>query len=77
MVAETEVARFLSTCRSLKQTGILSQASIAKYYAAEAAVRTAQKAIKIHGAAAIQQYPSAACSLMRSVYSYRVPPKFD
>lgn len=52
MVTETEVARhFVYLAGSLKDKDkpVVREASIAKYYAAEAAVRTAQKAIKIHG----------------------------
>ncbi|MDO8578278.1 MAG: acyl-CoA dehydrogenase family protein [Dehalococcoidales bacterium] len=52
MVTETEVARyFVYRAGDLKEKDrpFVREASIAKYYAAEAAVRTAQKAIKIHG----------------------------
>ena len=52
MVSETEVARyFVYRAGDLKEKGrpFLREASIAKYFAAEAAVRTTQKAIKIHG----------------------------
>ncbi len=52
MVTETEAARFLVLRTAhLKNKGmpLVREASIAKYYAAEVAVRSAQKAIKIHG----------------------------
>ncbi len=52
MVTETEVARnFIYRAGHLKDKGItfVREASIAKYFAAEVAVRAAQKAIKIHG----------------------------
>ena len=52
MVAETEVARYFVYRAGFlkdKETPFVREASIAKYYAAEAAIRTAQKAIKIHG----------------------------
>ena len=52
MVTETEVARyFVYRAGDLKhkEQPLSREASIAKYYAAEAAVRTAQKAVKIHG----------------------------
>lgn len=52
MVAETEAARwFVYRAGSLKDKGqsFVREASIAKYYAAEVAVRAAQKGIKIHG----------------------------
>lgn len=52
MVAETEAARYLVYHAGYlkdKEVPFVREASIAKYYAAEAAIRTAQKAIKIHG----------------------------
>lgn len=52
MVAETEAARwFVYRAGNLKDKGqsFVREASIAKYYAAEVAVRAAQKGIKIHG----------------------------
>ena len=52
MVVETEAARFLVyRVGHLKDKGrsIVREASIAKYYAAEVAIRAAQNAIKIHG----------------------------
>ncbi len=52
MVAETEVARYFVYRAGYlkdKEQPVVREASIAKYYAAEAAVRTTQKAIKIHG----------------------------
>ncbi len=52
MVVETEVARtFVYRAGDLKNKNarIVREASIAKYYAAEVAVRVGQKAIKIHG----------------------------
>ncbi|MBI2852574.1 MAG: acyl-CoA dehydrogenase family protein [Chloroflexi bacterium] len=51
-VAETETARwFVYRAGSMKDKGqnFVREASIAKYYAAEVAVRAAQKGIKIHG----------------------------
>ena len=53
MVAETEVARyFVYRAGHLKdkEAPFVREASIAKYYAAEVAIRTTQKAVKIHGA---------------------------
>jgi butyryl-CoA dehydrogenase len=52
MVVETEVARnYVFRAADLKDKGVpfVKEASIAKYYAAEVAIRSAQKAIKIHG----------------------------
>jgi alkylation response protein AidB-like acyl-CoA dehydrogenase len=52
MVVETEVARnYVFRAADLKNKGLpfVKEASIAKYYAAEVALRSAQKAIKIHG----------------------------
>jgi hypothetical protein len=52
MVVETETARwFVYRVGDLKSKDLpcVREASIAKYYAAEVAVRAAQKAIKIHG----------------------------
>ncbi|MDO8716568.1 MAG: acyl-CoA dehydrogenase family protein [Dehalococcoidales bacterium] len=52
MVAETEAARYLVYHAGYlkdKEAPFVREASIAKYYAAEAAIRTTQKAIKIHG----------------------------
>ena len=52
MVAETEVARwFVYRAGSLAKRNmpLIREASIAKYYAAEVAVRAARAAIKIHG----------------------------
>ena len=52
MVAETEAARyFVYRAGSLKDKGesFVREASIAKYFAAEVAVRATQKVIKIHG----------------------------
>jgi hypothetical protein len=52
MIIETEAARFLVyRVGHLKDKGrpIVREASIAKYYAAEVAIRAAQNAIKVHG----------------------------
>ncbi|PIU57260.1 MAG: acyl-CoA dehydrogenase [Chloroflexi bacterium CG07_land_8_20_14_0_80_51_10] len=52
MTVETEAARFLVyRVGDLKDKGrpIVREASIAKYYAAEVAIRAAQNAIKVHG----------------------------
>ncbi|MBM4454726.1 MAG: acyl-CoA dehydrogenase, partial [Chloroflexi bacterium] len=52
MVAETEAARsIVYRAAYLKNSGLpfIREASIAKYFAADVAVRAAQKAIKIHG----------------------------
>lgn len=52
MVVETEAARsIVYRAASLKNKGLpfVREASIAKYFAADVAVRAAQKAIKIHG----------------------------
>ena len=52
MVVETEAARsIVYRAAYLKNSGLpfVREASIAKYFAAETAVRAAQKAIKIHG----------------------------
>jgi alkylation response protein AidB-like acyl-CoA dehydrogenase len=52
MVVETEVARnYVYRAADLKNKGLpfVKEASIAKYYAAEVAIRAAQKAIKVHG----------------------------
>lgn len=52
MVVETEAARwFVYRVGDLKSKDLpfVREASIAKYYAAEVAIRAAQKAIKIHG----------------------------
>jgi alkylation response protein AidB-like acyl-CoA dehydrogenase len=61
MVAETEAARwFVYRCGYLKDRNIpfIKEASIAKYYASEVAVRAARRAIKIHGSYGyINDYP--------------------
>ena len=52
VVAETEVARYFVYRAGYlkdKEVPFIREASIAKYFAAEVAVRAAQKAIKIHG----------------------------